>query len=85
MSNQQLKFWITCPNCKTAFGVEPRAIPQYLSRVLGALAAETPDAEGQAAGDPSTEPTPAPAVPPPSRPPYRKYPKSGAGKPWQKR
>ena len=85
MSNQQLKFWITCPNCKTAFGVEPRAIPQYLNRVLGALAAETPEAE-QTAGDPSTEPTPAPVVPPPpSRPPYRKYPKSGAGKPWQKR
>jgi hypothetical protein len=84
MSNQQLKFWITCPNCKTAFGVEPRAIPQYLNRVLGALAAETPEAE-QTAGDPSAEPTPAPAVPPPSRLPYRKYPKSGAGKPWQKR
>ena len=70
MSNEQLKFWITCPTCKTAFGVEPRAIPPYLNRVLGALAAETPEAEGQTAepaNDPSAEPTP------PARPPYRKW------------
>jgi len=78
MSNEQLKFWITCPNCKIAFGVEPRAIVQYLNRVLGALVADAPTV---AASDPSALPTgrqaeptpPAPPATPPARPPYRKW------------
>ena len=78
MSHDPLKFWITCPNCKTAFGVEPRAIVQYLNRVLGALVADAPTV---AASDPSALPTgrqaeptpPAPPATPPARPPYRKW------------
>jgi len=78
MSNEQLKFWITCPNCKQAFGVEPRSILQYLNRVLGALVADAPTV---AASDPSALPTgrqaeptpPAPPATPPARPPYRKW------------
>ena len=84
MSHDQLKFWITCPNCKTAFGVEPRAIVQYLNRVLGALVADAPTV---AASDPSAlptgrqaEPTPSGAVGEPTpkpkapyKPPYRKW------------
>lgn len=77
MSHDQLKFWITCPNCKTAFGVEPRYILQYLNRVLGALVADAPTL---APGDPSAEPTPSGAVGEPTpkpkapyKPPYRKW------------
>ena len=85
MSNEQLKFWITCPNCKQAFGVEPRSILQYLNRVLDARMSEKPERAGENRTEPThTRPEGEP-TPPPARPPYRKYPKSGAGKPWQKR
>ena len=40
MSNDPLKFWMTCPDCKHPFGVEPRAILQYLNRVLDAKMGE---------------------------------------------
>ena len=36
MSNEQLNFWMTCPDCKKVFSVEPRAVLQYLSRVVDA-------------------------------------------------
>ena len=73
MSNEQLKFWITCPNCKQAFGVEPRYILQYLNRVIDARMNEKPES----AGENRTEPTPTrpegEPTPPPARPPYRKW------------
>ena len=79
MSHEQLKFWITCPNCKQAFGVEPRSILQYLNRVLDARMSEKPERAGENRTEPTptrpeAEPTPpAPPATPPARPPYRKW------------
>ena len=79
MSNEQLKFWITCPNCKQAFGVEPRSILQYLNRVLDARMSEKPERAGENRTEPTPtrpegEPTPpTPPATPPARPPYRKW------------
>lgn len=77
MSNDQLKFWITCPNCKTPFGVEPKYILQYLNRVIDAKAG---GALRERAGENRTEPTPtrpegepAPTPKAPYKPPYRKW------------
>lgn len=36
MPNEQLKFWITCPDCRKPFGVDPRFVLQYLNRVIDA-------------------------------------------------
>lgn len=36
MSNEQLKFWIKCPDCRKPFGVDPRFVLQYLNRVIDA-------------------------------------------------
>ena len=81
MSHDQLKFWITCPDCKHVFGVEPRAIVQYLNRVLGALTTDAPPPTDAAPETPAGEAPPnvAPANQPASRkPPYRR------GRPWQR-
>ena len=68
MSNEQLKFWITCPNCKHPFGVEPRAILQYLNRVLNAGMGERTEKAGASARE-------VPAAPEGEKPPapYRPY------------
>lgn len=76
MSNDPLKFWMTCPNCKQAFGVEPRAILQYLNRVLDARMNEKPERAGENRTEPTPtrpegEPTPKPKAP--YQPPYRKW------------
>ncbi len=88
MSNEQLKFWITCPDCKKPFGVEPRYILQYLNRVLDARMSEKPES----AGENRTKPTPTapggePTLKPkaPYKPPYRKYRPGGYEKPAGKR
>jgi hypothetical protein len=33
MDREQRKFWVTCPHCRKAFGVEPRFVMKYLERV----------------------------------------------------
>ncbi len=80
MSNEPLKFWITCPDCKQPFGVEPRAILQYLNRVLDARMGERAEPFARAVPPaPAGEPTPPPskAMPTgrqaPYKPPYRKW------------
>jgi hypothetical protein len=83
MSNEQLKFWITCPNCKQAFGVEPRSILQYLNRVIDTRMNEKPESAGENRTEPMPtrpegEPTPKPKAMPsgrqaPYKPPYRKW------------
>lgn len=86
MSNEQLKFWITCPDCKHVFGVEPRAVVQYLNRVLGALVATPPASPLPPEHDPDAPegtgeapPKAAPTNRSTSRPaPYRR------GRPWQR-
>ena len=72
MSNEPLKFWITCPSCKQPFGVEPRAILQYLNRVLDARMGERAEpAEPFARAvppAPAGEPTPPPSKAMPTLP-----------------
>jgi hypothetical protein len=34
MNTQQRKFWVTCPQCRKAFGVEPRFVMKYLERII---------------------------------------------------
>lgn len=36
MSNDKLKFWVKCPECQKPFGVHPKAILQYLNRLIAA-------------------------------------------------
>lgn len=80
MSHDPLKFWITCPNCKHPFGVEPRAILQYLNRVLDARMDERaePSSRGVSPTLPTERPAPAgkpaPSTPKaPYKPPYRRW------------
>lgn len=72
MSHDQLKFWITCPDCKRPFGVEPRAILQYLNRVLDAQMGERAEPSVRAAS-PAPTGKPAPSKPKASKPPYRPW------------
>jgi len=34
MNKELLKFWITCPDCKKKFGVEPKLVMKYIGRVI---------------------------------------------------
>ena len=43
MSNDQMKFWVKCPECQKPFGVYPKAVIQYLNRVIQSLGFETPE------------------------------------------
>ena len=79
MSNEQLKFWITCPNCKQAFGVEPRSILQYLNRVMDAKAGG--ESREKAGGNPNDGPQPNTDRPPmPPTPQARKRPTGSTGR-----
>ena len=88
MPDDQLKFWITCPACRHVFGVEPRAVVQYLNRVLGTLAGpparqapETPPPTDAPPDAPAHEepPNATPANRPAGRPePYRR------SRPWSR-
>lgn len=78
MSNDPLKFWITCPNCKTPFGVEPRSILQYLHRVIdakagGASREKEREKRGEVASHATDERADSPAPKAPYQPPYRKW------------
>lgn len=56
MSNERLKFWIKCPNCKKSFGVEPRFILQYLNRVIDAnMSTEPREGKTEDHGEPERE------------------------------
>lgn len=43
MPNDKLKFWVKCPECKKAFGVFPRAVLQYLNRLIEAHGFDAPE------------------------------------------
>lgn len=43
MSNDKLKFWVKCPECQRPFGVFPRAVLQYLNRLVEAHGFEVPE------------------------------------------
>lgn len=74
MSHDPLKFWITCPNCKHPFGVEPRAILQYLNRVLDARMDERAVSPTPPTDRPAPAGKPAPSTPKaPYKPPYRRW------------
>lgn len=34
MNNAKLMFFVSCPGCKRKFGVEPRFIMMYLTRIV---------------------------------------------------
>ena len=83
MSNEQLKFWITCPDCKKPSGVEPRYILQYLNRVIDAKASGEPREKAGENPNEGAENTDQPATPPgrqAPKAPYRNYRKGGYGK-----
>ena len=54
MPNDKLKFWVKCPECKKAFGVFPRAVLQYLNRLIEAHGFDAPEPQ-----EPKAQETPA--------------------------
>jgi len=40
MNQSRLQFFVTCPSCKSKFGVNPEVVLKYLDRVLGEYARE---------------------------------------------
>jgi len=43
MSNDKLKFWVKCPECQRPLGVFPRAVLQYLNRLIEAHGFDAPE------------------------------------------
>lgn len=62
MSNDKLKFWVKCPDCHKPFGVAPKAVVQYLNRLIEAHGFESaepgrgPASPGGRAGNPGAKP-----------------------------
>lgn len=86
MPNEQLKFWITCPDCRKPFGVDPRFVLQYLNRVIDAkMNGEARNEETKRGGERQRE---AASVAPGERgnpttrkAPYRNERRGGSGRP----
>ena len=76
MSNEQLKFWITCPDCQKPFGVEPRFILQYLNRVMDAKMSGEPREEETETGGETASAREGTRATPPTLPPSRQAPKT---------
>jgi hypothetical protein len=47
MSNDKLKFWVKCPECRKPFGVFPRLVLQYLNRLVEAHGFDAPQPQGE--------------------------------------
>lgn len=78
MSNDKLKFWVKCPECQKPFGVFPRAVLQYLNRLIEAHGFEAPGPqEPKKEAQPKQEAQPQEREAAPKRP-YRRgsYPSS---------
>jgi len=82
MPNEQLKFWITCPDCRKPFGVDPRFVLQYLNRVIDAtMNGEARNEEAKRGGERQREAPGERGNPTTRKAPYRNERRGSSGRP----